>query len=771
MTERAFGLEVLDLPAVGVLDAERRTGRDGRFAHQEALLARMLAQACSGERVVTVSYGKRGDGDVVELLGLDAPEEAFLRDHYELARQEARGAWFLPQDASLKVGLTNFGWHMKSQPRFAMNAVRDEVAKSDLRANHHALAVWALIGPFFSDLLAPVDLRAATGKAPTAVQEAKAWAQIDGRYAEIGLTVDDAVAVFRPGGGWHRLRLADQVAARERLLLTIAEQASVETVRRWRAHTVQQLTAAYYKKAKGGTGALARSVLTKGLHPYLAGFFGGDWLAFLDYIGEKAAAGEVIATALPETKLFVGAAPSRVAAVAAEHGLPADEVGRILGTFLGQYAGSSPVEERVAVMRRWWEAYDAAHAAQRPGMRSLWGLVDEGIIVFGNERASEAGLYRSVLPQDVVAEVDRLWDGVTLAQWPERIVSEFYPHRQMARAFGPAIEFWDGLALTCWFICEGPFSRTTLGALGQYHHRQVKALEEAGFPVDRGVFRDLEKAERRLGPVQELSDEETSSESGFTVTFSMSRGSRRDGFEILRDIVTRHRRAWTEAHLEHYLRHRWDSELRAVAQEYHRRRTARGKPPTFKQFASLATDAANHWFNGDLGAVFASFGERAPAATERVDLLAGDPLAFVQAVYRALGGTDPLPQEASWRDRDNYNRNWQAGRLASEATRYLQLQEALGRPPEPKEFGADKLNWEDLGGLDSAWPLYVDAIAGARQVTTRPPASVPVSLPQAEPTAPNVTGPRRSVAVPSAPSANADPAAKRRGLLNRLRGR
>ena len=474
---------------------------------------------------------------------------------------------------------------------------------------------------------------------------------------------------------------------------------------------------------------------------------------------------------MPETKLFVGAAPSRVAAVAAEHGLPADEVERILGTFLGRHAGSSPVEERVVVMRRWWDSYDAAHAAQKPGMRSLWGLVDEGIIVFGNEQASESGRYQSVLPQDIVAEVDQLWDGVTLARWPERIVSEFYPHRQMARAFGPALEFWDGLALTCWFLCEGPSSRTTLGALSQYHHRQVKALDEAGFPVDPAVFRDLEKAERRLGPVQELADEEIASEAGLTVTFSMSRETRRDGFEILRDIVTRHRRSWAAAHLEDYLRHRWDSELRAVAQEYNRRHTARGKPPTFKQFASFATDAANHWFDGDLGAVFASFGERAPASTERVDLLAGDPLVFVQAVYRALGGTDPLPQEASWRDRENYNRNWQAGRLASEATRYLQLQEALGRTPEPKEFGADKPNWDDLGGFDSAWPRYVDAIEVARQIPARPPAPAPLRPPQVESTTSTATTPGRPVAAPSAPAVDTEPEPKRRSLFSRLRSR
>lgn len=772
MTERSFGLELLGSSPADVLDAEQQAGRDALFAQHEALLWRVLSRACAGDRVLTVTYGKRGERDVVEVLGLDAAEEAFVQEHHSLARQEARGAWFLPQDVSLKPGLANLGWYMKSQSGFAMNAVRDEVAKCDLRANHHALLVWALINPFFTDLLAPIALRSATGKPLTAPQAAKAWAEIDDRYVRLGLALDDALAAFRPGGGWHRLRRGDQIVARERLFRAIAEQASADTVRRWRAQLVQQLASAYYKKLKGEGGVLARTALTKSLHPHLAGVFGGDWLAFLDYLGEKPADGEAITTALPETKLFVGAASARVAEVAAEHGLATDEVARMLGAFLGQHAGASPVEERVAVMRRWWESYDAVHAAQAPGMPPLWGLVDEGIIVFGNEMAPEPGLYRKVLPPDVVAEVDRLWEGVTLPRWPERIVSEFYPHRQMARAFGPALELWNGLALTCWFLCEGPYSRTTLGALPQYHHRQVKALEEAGFPVGRAVFRDLEKAERRLGPVEELWDhQQTHVGVGVTTTISTGRGQRRDGFEVLRDIVTRHRRAWADAHLEGYLRDRWDSELRAVAREYNRRLAGKGKPPTFKQFASFATDAANHWFNGDLGAVFASFGERAPATTERIDLLAGDPLEFVRTVYQALGGDEALPREAAWGDRSNYNRNWQVGRLASEATRYLQLHEALGRPPEPEEFGAEKHNWEELGGLDVGWRRFVAAIEVARQVPPPPPNLVPPMSSQRASSKTSATEAHRPASAPPVSADETEPEPRRRGLFSRLRGR
>lgn len=675
---------------------------------------------------------------------------------------------------------------MKAQPRFAINAVRDEVAKVDLRTSPDALALWALVTPFFDALFAPLDLITAPGKPVTREQKAKAWAEIDDRYARLGLSLEDALGPFRPGGGWSGLRIANQVAAKERLVESIFGQVSPDTVSRWRVLVIQRLAGAFYKKAKGA--GLARSVLTKALHPHLAAYFGGDWLAFLEYLAEQPADGETVTKALPETKLFVGAASSRIAAVAAQHGLASDEVERMLGAFLGRHAGTSPVDERVDAMRRWWHAYDAVQAAQKPGMPSLWGLVEEGLMAFGSRMASAPALYRRLLPADVVNEVDRLWEGATLARWPERIVSEFYPHRQMAQAFGPALELWNGLALTCWFVCEGPYSRTSLDQLRQYHGRQIKTLEDTGFPVDPAVFQELEEAERRLGPVQDVLEQRDlapfRTEGGrmfnfdVTVTMQFSRGQRRDGFEILRNIVTRHRRAWTDAHLDAYLGHRWESELRSVAQEYNRRLAGSGKPPTFKQFASFATPAANHWFNGDLGAVFASFGERAPAATERIDLLAGDPLHFVEAVYRALGGTDALPEDAAWKDRESFDRNWQAGRLAAEATRYLQLHEALARPPEPKEFGADKFSWEALGGFEVAWPRYVDAIESARKVPLRPPGPNPPqeaheSSPSTQPT--TDASPAEAVPPDAGPGPSVAPtpaeAPKRRGFLGRLRGR
>jgi hypothetical protein len=45
---------------------------------------------------------------------------------------------------------------------------------------------------------------------------------------------------------------------------------------------------------------------------------------------------------------------------------------------------------------------------------------------------------------------------------------------------------------------------------------------------------------------------------------------------------------------------------------YNRHVADKGKPPTVKQFAALANDAADHWFGGDLTGVYGALGLRSP---------------------------------------------------------------------------------------------------------------------------------------------------------------
>jgi hypothetical protein len=172
---------------------------------------------------------------------------------------------------------------------------------------------------------------------------------------------------------------------------------------------------------------------------------------------------------------------------------------------------------------------------------------------------------------------------------------------------------------------------------------------------------------------------------------------------------TRHRRGWARAYLDHYLKHRWTDELSTVSRELQRHIATKAKPPTFRQFAKIAATAANHWFNGDLARLYTAIGEKAPKTPRRHDLLPGTADALIHAVYRALGG-QYYDDNLRISDYAAANRFQQMSRLASSSPRYVQITEALGRPPQPDEFGASRYDWEWTGDLQQGWTRYQQAI-------------------------------------------------------------
>lgn len=133
-------------------------------------------------------------------------------------------------------------------------------------------------------------------------------------------------------------------------------------------------------------------------------------------------------------------------------------------------------------------------------------------------------------------------------------------------------------------------------------------------------------------------------------------------------------------------------------------------------------------------------------------LLAGDPFVFAADVYLALGGPPDV-------DRDVIDEQRDLRRLASEALRYVQMYEALGRPPTPEEFGADRLQWDLVGGIDVGWPRFEQIIEAKRMVPSSietpppPPPSAQPLPPSSQP--PPVGGPiyrARSVQAESSPT-------------------
>lgn len=563
---------------------------------------------------------------------------------------------------------------------------------------------------------------------------------------------------------------ADIVALRQALTESWAE-APDDVGTRYRAYRLGQVIDRYYKKAKNGQ-ALRKGVLTKAAGRTLTAYFGGGWLDFLAYIGEDPHPSEQIIQALPETRLMVGTS-ERAAQVAEEQGLSPEEVQRMLAAYWQQSDSTSPVEQRVEVIKRFWDAFDDLHARQQTGMPSLWGLVDHGFI---DSKPDEYkyGRHRELLPPNLVVDIERLWGSTMLPRWPDRIVSEPAPHAKLARALGPALTFWHGAALTAWFLCQGPYSRTEMDGLANYHDRELDALAELGCPVSDELFRELQEVEQSLEPIEREYDEVSNVDvaEGVSISIGFSKGPQKlRGFEQLRDIITRHRRTWTHQHFDRYLRARWERDLRSAGDAYNRLMAQRTQVPTAKQFAKAAAPAANLWFGGNISGVYSVLGLKSPVEPTETHLIPNDPVSFARRVFDELGGrardesiaTSPEERAAQWEHNNRYGNYYD---LAQQALNYVQLEEALGRPPEPKEFGTSKFKYraEVLSDdVDEAFRLYGEAVHRALNSSSeggdaplRPQQlarSVVHQAPSTEGAVPGVAGSPSSSPPPSAPPA------------------
>ncbi|MFI0779271.1 TerD family protein [Streptomyces sp. NPDC021212] len=695
------------------LALERAAGQKQRFADIDALAARLLATGLTGRPIATIVPGRgRHTPDTGKVTALTREEKIFCASVFGVQEQQRRGAWYLPEKLSVKAGAVNLPYLLRERPAHALTLAADDTARLTAVEGWDTVLLWALLVPLFETLLQPVRLRAAGEIFPRTEQQ-RFWTAIEERYRLLGID-DGALEAFCFGGGWHQLDRTGQQQARQDLLDTLAATDLTQLVARHRIQRLRGLMAGFAKKARAGT-ALARRVLTKELQPVVSAYFGGDWLAVLDYLQTSPHPDEEIITALPEPRLYVGMA-AQTAGMAAEAGVAEDEVQAMLAAFLGGGSSISPVQERAAALRDWWAGFDHAHAVQSQGMPSLWGLVDQDLMSLSRtEQGYTPQLYRQRLPCDALELVGRLWETVTLQQHSGSIVSNPRPHQTMAEAFGPAAEFWHGVGLTAWFVCEGPYSRTTLARVDRYYSKPLAALRAAGCPVDAALFRELRAAEQLLGPEEEITDSQDSTVQTtygqVTITSSVNRGSRREGFERVRDLITQHRRAWAEQHLSTYVKHRWRSELEDVARGHHRFVAAKGRPPMLPQFARFATAAANHWTGGDLEALYTAIGEPAPSQQQRpARLLTEDGYDFAGRVYQELGGK-PIDHDTWMNGPEETKRQWQLGRLAIESLRYLQLQEALGQPPTVKQFGAQRLAWPWPGEETEGWPILQHVIA------------------------------------------------------------
>lgn len=718
---------------------ERRAG----LATIDAAIDDQLIRGLAGERIIQLA--DRHDDETVLLPTLDEQTLATVTAHVDVETMEHRGAWALPERETVLAGWANFAWWVCQEPRFVASLADDDRHRITLRGNPAGTFAWAAVTPIFDLLCVPHDLRAdkagKPGKGDVAAQE-KAWKPLDAMLEACEIDLAAELAPFRPGSGWSRLTSAQRAEARVRLVAGWAQHATPEVAARLRTWMLGGLVDRFYAKAKTGT-PTSRDALTKAHWRPMVAFFGGDWLALLAYLEEQPHPNEQIAGSLPEPKLFVtGADRARQAAAAA--GVDAGEVDRMLASFFGNQAATSLVEHRTAALRRVWAAVDKLHASQTPATGSLWGLLDERDEVHDTRFDDQyrKGLWRQALPADLNAEIVSLWGTVAMSKSVDRLVSRWLPHHGVWDTIGAALQFWHEMALTAFAHTETTgYWEWGLGEISDSQKPRLEALESAGCPVDRTFFSELAAAARALGPIEYRKDISTVGEGPITIemTYTSSERKKRPGFERLRDVITRHRRAWAEEHLERWIEHRWQTDLRAAARAYNRHLLAKGKAPTPKQSITASQPALDRWFAGDVRALLTAIGQNAPAGAPVYERrLPADPYRFGKAVERALGGGLPEPDMVQWdsanraklaefkRIREHNSARYYAAFAAYD---YLRAWETLGEPPtEMKQVKGAKSHASmlDRGDSDAAWSKIAAAI---QQVLADPAAAEVVQKP------------------------------------------
>jgi hypothetical protein len=744
----SFGRRLLDAPTSDALALEQEAGHADAFAPLDRLIGRVAARSLAGERVAYLDK-TRARGHRLHLPDLDADDRAWIADARSPEAVRANGFWSLPQKASLVVGPLSTAWSLRTRGRFGPLVSADERARLALDTPE-AVAVWSILAPALDLLYAPVTLRTVDAGTMGRAEQEALWIGLAVALGTLGLATSDAFETIRYGNGWSKLS-AD---ARHEALLAYVEALRdglpADAGTRLRHLLQRPLVEKYYARATAGGAALQKRVVPAALRPAFVGAWGGDWRALVAYLGESVHPQEHVATAIPSVDL-AETSTSDLDAVAHATGTTTDDVAAVAAAVFGADPLEPSGPDRVDVLRRFWDVFDAAHARQRSGETSLWGLVDSGSL---GPSPNDSGvyshdLYRARVPSDLVSDVETLWGGHVWTRHPERTVTEWSPHARMAEAFGPALAFWEGVALTAWFVCEGPSSRTDLPGLPEYHAREIAALADAGTPVDPAFLRAIAQAERLLGPPQQVwSDEHTiPSESGlFTITTRSGGGTRRDGFEKVRDLITDARRAWADRHLDAYLRARERSALEGAAERYHVAINARGgKPPTLKQAARDAASATNLWLGGDLGAFYRRIREKSPVPVQDGRLVTRPPDLALEDLYRRLAELDVEADAAV---------SWTARRLLKPATEYVRWLEATGEAPGPDRLKEFSYYAGPLGNdLVQAWGAFVEAVEEACLVPAGDP--VPPAPLRAAPTS------RMEPAAPTPQTTRASPAPPR----------
>lgn len=161
-----------------------------------------------------------------------------------------------------------------------------------------------------------------------------------------------------------------------------------------------------------------------------------------------------------------------------------------------------------------------------------------------------------------------------LSRYPVTLITQPHPFIGLGALLRPAVDLWQELAMTCWWLCFGRYARHSLDQLEEAQADARHELEKLGVPIDLAVYRDICNAGSghdwlfgmgTAAPTITMALSEAGEVVFDAADDQPAPAEANDVFVGLRPILDHHRRRWLDEHLEHLLDATWRSDLDRMA--------------------------------------------------------------------------------------------------------------------------------------------------------------------------------------------------------------
>lgn len=503
-------------------------------------------------------------------------------------------------------------------------------------------------------------------------------------YRELGIDAEGLLQQMQPVSRFFRLPREQ----RHRLLERFLEQIELgvsngQTIALLRGQRVQAAIRGFYQLSGKQRKPVPRRRFLKKAHEWLlSAFFQGSWLQFLDYLDEVPAEDDYVSTAIPKPRVLD---PLKVPE--AMKALPTGERERILNSL---DPGNSGLRARARLARDFWKVLIHEHRRQKPGMVSLWGLIEDypfeapsGLQNAYNDGTYNPQLYLQRLPRELLRQIEEFYGRETARDYPTARTSALSPYYTFCEHLNPALHFWHGVGLTLWFLTQGPASRTDFPGMPEYYREDVAMLAELECPVNPALFKELGKIRVASRSSNMYTIEVRLTSSGVSTSSGPTRDDKQDraaarSFVQLQEVYLHHLEAWTAKYFERFWRNCYRQRVAECGRRYNRLREKKGIAPTPKQFATQdVVSTINQYFGGDYTRLLEALGEPVPKA---VSIREGNLIVSLSALEEAL-------REMARRQMTEDDAKLQ-NVLVSLGIRYCILWEGRGKPPTRSAFGS-----------------------------------------------------------------------------------